>query len=49
VPYSHHTYSEQKPINYKTFASGGSKRTRQENGLVELTKKFIDLIKESEN
>ena len=36
-----------RPINYKAFSSAG-KRTRQENGLVELTKKFIDLIKTSE-
>ena len=39
--------SRQPMINYKSFSSAG-KRTRQENGLVELTKKFIDLIKGSE-
>lgn len=35
-------------IDYQSFAQQG-KRTRQENGLVELTKKFIELIQEAEN
>jgi transcription factor E2F6 len=33
-------------INYQSFGMLG-KRARQENGLVELTKKFIQLIKEA--
>jgi len=35
-------------IDYQSFNQQGN-RTRQENGLVELTKKFIELIQEAEN
>ena len=35
-----------RDINYQSFSILG-KRTRQENGLVELTKKFIQLLKEA--
>lgn len=35
-----------RDINYQAFSLLG-KRARQENGLVELTKKFIQLIKEA--
>ena len=42
----HQTRAASRDINYQSFNILG-KRARQENGLVELTKKFIQLIKEA--
>jgi hypothetical protein len=40
------TRGHNKDINYQSFNILG-KRARQENGLVELTKKFIQLLREA--
>ena len=44
----HSTRGINRSIDYNTFNQNG-KRCRKENGLVELTKKFIDLLKEAPN
>lgn len=43
-PYSHSLRTGRGEINYSSLNQLG-KRARQENGLVELTKKFIDLLR----
>ena len=44
--HSTRTINNRSNIDYNTFNQNG-KRCRKENGLVELTKKFIDLLKEA--